>query len=322
MTDKDITDSANSPEKLDNHVTVFQLEGQSVRGRSVRLGAELERAINAGQTTPRYPERVARLLGEAMMIGALVARALKFEGRLIVQCHGTNKGAVSLLMADCTTDGHIRGYARWDADMLRQIELDNRNPGAEALLGGGTFSMTIDQGPDMDQYQGLAAVQGESLSACAEDYFAQSEQVPTKVHLACGQVQLPGGEMEWRGGGMMVQRIAQDSARAATEDDWLTAKSLFGTLTDAELIDPDLPQAELLYRLFHEGGVRILETMAVDANCRCSRARLLDALSGFQDSALEEMAEDGNITANCEFCAAEYTFDLGQLQQGRSQASG
>ena len=294
---------------IDNQVTVFQLDGQSVRGRSVQLGSELERAINAGQKTPRYPDRVAMLLGEAMMIGALVARALKFDGRLVVQCHGTNDGAISLLMADCTTDGHIRGYARWDEDQLKEIELDHKNPGAETLLGGGTFSMTIDQGPDMDQYQGLAAIKGESLSVCAEHYFAQSEQVPTKVHLACGQVQVPGGKMEWRGGGMMVQRIAQDTARAATEDDWLTAKSLFATLSDAELIDPDLPQAQLLYRLFNEGGVRLIETMPVDADCRCSRERLLEALRGFTAEALEDMAEQGQITANCEFCAADYVFD-------------
>lgn len=294
----------------DNQVTVFQLDGQSVRGRSIQLGEELERAITAGQPEGRYPERVARLLGEAMMIGALVARALKFDGRLVVQCHGTNDGAVSLLMADCTTDGHIRGYARWDEDALKQIELDNRNPGAQTLLGGGTFSMTIDQGPDMDQYQGLAAIEGESLSVCAEHYFAQSEQIPTKVHLACGQVQLPGGKTQWRGGGMMLQRIAQDSARAATEEDWLTAKSLFATLSDAELIDPDLPQSDLLFRLFHEGGVRVIETMPVDADCRCSRERLLDALSGFAKEALEEMAEDGVIKASCEFCAVDYTFDL------------
>lgn len=299
---------------IDNQVTVFQLDGQSVRGRSVQLGSELERAINAGQNTQRYPERVARLLGEAMMIGALVARALKFDGRLVVQCHGTNDGAVSLLMADCTTDGHIRGYARWDEDKLKEIELDNKNPGAETLLGGGTFSMTIDQGPDMDQYQGLAAIDGESLSVCAEHYFAQSEQVPTKVHLACGQVQLPGGKTEWRGGGMMIQRIAQDTARAATEEDWLTAKSLFGTLTDAELIDPDLPQAELLYRLFHEVSARLIETMPVDANCRCSRDRLLHALKGFTADALKEMAEDGVITANCEFCAEDYMFDPQDLK--------
>jgi molecular chaperone Hsp33 len=156
-------------------------------------------------------------------------------------------------------------------------------------------------------------VQGESLSACAEHYFAQSEQIPTKVQLACGQVQVPGGQMEWRGGGMMLQRIAQDTARAATEDDWMTAKSLFATLSDAELIDPDLPQDELLFRLFHEGGVRVIEAMPVDATCRCSRERLLDALSGFETSALEDMAEDGVIKANCEFCAQTYEFDPKKL---------
>ncbi len=298
---------------FDNQVTVFQLEGQSVRGRSVQLGSELERAINAGQTEGRYPDCVARLLGEAMMIGALVAQALKFKGRLVVQCHGTNKGAISLLMADCTTDGHIRGYARWDEDTLRQIELDSKNPGAETLLGGGTFSMTIDQGPDMDQYQGLAAIQGESLSVCAEHYFAQSEQIPTKVRLACGQVQLPGGQSEWRGGGVMLQRIAGDDARADTQDDWLTAKALFATLSDAELIDPELPQADLLFRLFNEGGVRVLATTAIDADCSCSRERLHHAMCGFATEALEEMAEDGVITANCEFCATEYAFKLDEL---------
>lgn len=302
----------------DNQVTVFQLDGQSVRGRSVQLGSELERAINAGGDTPRYPDRVSRLLGEAMMIGALVARALKFDGRLVVQCHGTNDGAISLLMADCTTDGHIRGYARWNDEKLKEIEADNRNPGAETLLGSGTFSMTIDQGPDMDQYQGLAAIKGESLSICAEHYFAQSEQVPTTVQLACGQVQIPGGKMEWRGGGMMLQRIAQDTARTATEDDWLMAKSLFKTLSDAELIDPDLPQEDLLYRLFHEGGVRVIETMPVDANCRCSRERLQDALSGFKAEALEEMAEDGEVKANCEFCATEYVFTVESLKNSES----
>jgi len=137
----------------------------------------------------RYPDLISRLLGEAMLIGALVTQALKFKGRLVIQCHGTNEGAISLLMADCTTDGAIRGYARWDDQSL---------------------SMTIDQGPDMDQYQGLAAIQGESLSECAQHYFEQSEQIPTEIKLAVGQVQNPGSEPTWRGGGMMIQKIADD----------------------------------------------------------------------------------------------------------------
>ncbi len=292
----------------DDIVTTFQLDGQPVRGRAVHLGSAIDKAIGG-----RYPDLVGRLLGEAMMIGAIVAQALKFDGRLVVQCHGTNAGAVSLLMADCTTDGNVRGYARWDAEQLKMIQLDNRNPGADVLLGGGTFAMTIDQGPDMDQYQGLSAIEGASLSACAEHYFRQSEQIPTRIHLACGQVQKPGEPPKWRGGGMMIQKIANDDFRGDTDDAWDTAKALFTTITDAELIDPDLTQNSLLYRLFHENGVRVIETASVQAKCQCSRKRLLATLKSFDKTALEDMTEDGIIKANCEFCDTDYVFPLAEL---------
>lgn len=292
----------------DDIVTVFQLDGKPVRGRAVRMGATLTQALGT-----RYPDIVARLLGEAMLISAIVAQSLKFDGRLVIQCHGTNDGAVSLLMSDCTTDGHVRGYARWDADKLKEIRLDNRNPGADALLGGGTFSMTIDQGPDMDQYQGLAAIEGARLSDCAEHYFKQSEQIPTEIRLVCGQLQEPGKEPVWRGGGVMIQKIAEDALRGDTDEAWDTARALFQTVSDAELLDPDLTQNELLYRLFHEDGVRVVETSAIAAKCKCSRERLENTLRSFEKQALEEMAENGVIDANCEFCDTTYIFPLAEL---------
>lgn len=298
----------------DNEVTVFQLDGQPVRGRAVHLGDALNEALTGPNGEPRYPDPIARLLGEAMLIGALVTQALKFKGRLVVQCHGTNDGAVSLLMADCTTDGAIRGYARWDEAMLRNILLDSRNPGADILMGGGTFSMTIDQGPDMDQYQGLAAIQGERLSDCAEHYFEQSEQIPTQIRLAVGQVQTESEDITWRGGGMLIQKIADDIARGETQNAWDTARSLFGTLTDVELIDPQLSQNRLLYRLFHEDGVRVVETHKITGQCRCSRERLENTLKSFERTSLADMAEDGKtIKANCEFCATDYIFELEDL---------
>jgi len=300
----------NSHTLIDDHVSVFQLDATPVRGRAVHLGKALDEALGKD----RYPPAVARLLGEAMMIGAIVARALKFEGRLVVQCHGTNEGAVSLLMADCTTDGHIRGYARWDKDQLKMIQLDNRNPDAQVLLGKGTFSMTIDQGPDMDQYQGIAAIEGGSLAGCAEHYFRQSEQVPTRIHLACGQVQEPGEDPKWRGGGMMIQRVASDAARGSADEAWDTAKALFETISDEELIDPDLSQNALLYRLFHETGVRLIETASIEAKCRCSRERLAETLKSFEPRALEDMAENGIITADCEFCGSSYEFTLSKIE--------
>lgn len=298
----------DTPQYQTDRVTVFQLDQQPVRGRAVKLGPALDKALNPAGTA-RYPDAVARLLGEAMMTGALVAQSLKFKGRLVVQCHGTNEGAVSLLMADCTTDGNIRGYARWDDAKLKEIELDSRNPGADVLLGGGTFSMTIDQGPDMDQYQGIAAIEGVSLSSCAEHYFNQSEQIPTRIKLACGQ-SVDGDGAHWSGAGMMIQKIADDEARPDATPPWETAQQLFATLTDAELVDPDLTTDTLLYRLFHEDGVRVIETHTVKAECRCSRERLLDTLKSFERSALEEMAEDGVISAKCEFCATDYKFPI------------
>lgn len=298
---------------LDNYVSIFQLDDSSLRGRAVHLGNALNTALRRPDGSDRYPAEISRMLGEAMMIGALVARALKFKGRLIIQCHGTNDGAVSLLMADCTTDGNIRGYARWDDEQLKMLPLDNRNPGSKVLLGGGTFSMTIDQGPDMDQYQGLAAIEGHSLAECAEHYFAQSEQIPTRIKLACGQAQQPGQDPKWRGGGMMIQRIAADETRGATDDDWDTAKALFETLSDDELIDPDLTQEKLLYRLFHENGVRIVDQGPVTADCACSRERLQNTLTSFDEAAITEMAENGVIMANCQFCDTEYGFQLAEL---------
>lgn len=298
----------------DDEVSVFQLDNQPVRGRSVNLGAALHQALTGPEGEERYPEPIARLLGEAMLIGALVTQALKFDGRLVVQCHGTNEGAVSLLMADCTTDGAIRGYVRWDDLKLKEIRLDSRNPGANILLGGGTFSMTIDQGPDMDQYQGLAAIQGARLSDCAEHYFKQSEQIPTEISLAVGQVQTEGKAPSWRGGGMMIQKIANDKSRSDTQDAWDMARSLFGTLSDAELLDPELSQNKLLFRLFHEDGVRIVERHKISGDCRCSRERLENTLKSFEASALKDMSEDGaTIKANCEFCATDYIFELSDL---------
>ena len=303
-----MTDTTHIPTDL---VTVFQLEGQPVRGRAVKLGTALDTALNPDGKS-RYPDSIARLLGEAMMTGALVAQSLKFDGRLVIQCHGTNKGAVSLLMADCTTNGNIRGYARWDEEKLKETELDAKTSGADVLLGGGTFSMTIDQGPDMDQYQGIAAIEGDSLSSCAEHYFNQSEQIPTRIHLACGQ-SIEADGARWSGGGIMIQKIADDEARADTTPPWETARQLFATLTDAELIDPDISSDTLLYRLFNEYGVRNIETHDVNADCSCSRARLLNTLKSFEAEALSDMAEDGVISANCEFCATDYKFPLAEI---------
>lgn len=288
----------------DDQIAAVQIGGGEVRGRVLRLGTSLDEVLGGD----RYPEAVARLLGEAVMISALVASSLKFDGRFLVQAHGTNEGAVSMLAAECTTDGNMRAYARFDAPSLERILAEDKRPDAKTLTGGGSFAMTIDPGSGKDRYQGISAIEGATLAECAEHFFKQSEQVPTRIKLAIGRLQLPGEAQEWRGGGIMVQRVAADAARGDAEDAWDMSKALMGTLKDEELLDPDLGSERLLYRLFHEQGVRMDTPMDVRAKCSCSRARLLASIKTFEVAQRDEMFEDGKIIASCEFCATDYVF--------------
>lgn len=292
----------------DDQIAAVQIGGGEVRGRILRLGTSLDEVLGGD----RYPEAVAKLLGEAVMISALVASSLKFDGRFLVQAHGTNEGAVSMLAAECTTDGNMRAYARFDAPSLERILAENPKqgvwPDAKTLTGGGSFAMTIDPGSGKDRYQGISAIEGATLDDCAEHFFKQSEQVPTRIKLAVGRLQLPGQAQEWRGGGIMVQRVAADAARGDAEEAWDMSKALMGTLKDEELLDPDLGSERLLYRLFHEQGVRMDTPMDVRAQCSCSRERLLASIKTFETVQREEMFEDGKITASCEFCATDYVF--------------
>lgn len=289
----------------DDQTASIHIGDNAVHGRVLRMGEALNTVLGGD----RYPVPVARLLGEAILIAALVSRALKFKGKLYVQAHGTNEGAVSLLTAECTTDGDIRAYARFDAPSLEKILSDNPQPDAKTLLGGGTFAMTIDQGTDMDRYQGLSAIDGASLGDCAEHYFAQSEQVPTRIQLSVGQLQNSGEAMQWRGAGIMIQKTAGDKARGDTAESWDMARALMETLGDVEMLDPDLSTDNLLYRLFHEQGVRREDPIDVRANCSCSRERLHNTLKSFGAQAISDMTIDGKITANCEYCNADHVFD-------------
>jgi len=202
----------------------------------------------------------------------------------------------------------MRAYARFDPVSLERLLAENSRPNAETLMGGGTFAMTIEPEGSRENYQGISAIEGASLADCAEHYFKQSEQVPTRIRLAVGRLHLPGQEQSWRGGGLMVQRVAADTERGDTDEAWDLGKAVMGTLKDEELLDPDLASEQLLYRLFHELGVRLDTPEQVRAQCSCSRARLLASLKSFEVKEQADMFIDGKITAKCEFCAVDYAF--------------
>lgn len=288
----------------DNIVAAFQVEGRAVRGRASRLGSTLDEILSAHD----YPEPVARLLGEAVIIAALVGDALKFEGRLIVQANGS--GPIQFIVAEYVSGEGVRGFAKMDRDAVEAVLAEK--PAADTLmsrlLGKGAFAMTLDYGPDRDQYQGVVGLDGPNLSAAAEAYFAQSEQTPTRLRIAVGESWREGEDKAWRGGGLMLQAVAGDETRGSAEADWSHARALFETVEDAELLDPDLSAGSLLYRLYNEDGVRLMEPRRIAKRCSCERERLLRIVASFPADDLEEMQSDGAIVMTCEYCNKDWAF--------------
>jgi molecular chaperone Hsp33 len=187
-------------------------------------------------------------------------------------------------------------------------------PGATSLLGAGHFMMTVDQGPDMDRYQGVTAIEGETLALCAEQYFAQSEQTPTRVRLAVGQAD-QGEGLTWRAGGVLIQNIASDDARGSTEEAWTRTQAFFETIGEDELLDPSLSSNQLLFRLFHEDGVRVFEAQPLRAFCRCSQERIETVLRSFDPAERRDMVEgDGKIRVTCEYCSKTYAVEPDALE--------
>ncbi len=213
---------------------------------------------------------------------------------------------MSYVVCDYDSEGSLRGYCRYDDARVAEASQGFARPGARTLLGEGVFVMTIDQGLDTERYQGVTAIEGETLALAAERYFDQSEQTPTRVRLAVGQLQTEAGFV-WRAGGVLLQNIAEDDVRGPTQDVWERAQALFETLGEDELIDPVVPPEVLLYRLFHEDGVRLEQARPLKAFCRCSEDRIRAVLESFSPEERADMVEpDGAIKVTCEYCSRVY----------------
>jgi molecular chaperone Hsp33 len=283
----------------DDMTAQFMLPDRPVVGRLVRLGDVADDILGRHD----YPEPVANLLGEALALAALVGASLKFDGKLILQAQGD--GPVAFVVVDYDTSGALRGYCKFDPVRVAEVSSGFVRPGAQTLLGQGAFILTIDRGEDMGRTQGVAPIEGETLALCAETFFSQSEQIPTRIVLGVGQE-----DGRWRAGGMMVQAIAADMTRGSTEEAWDHARALIGTLGDDELIDPKLSAEALLFRLFHEEGVRLLPGKPLRPECRCSLERVEGMMRSFDPAAVAEMVEpDGKVHITCEFCSRTYELD-------------
>lgn len=303
----------------DNLALPFRVEGQNANGRVVRLNGVVGEILAAHD----YPEAVNIMLGEALVLVAMLGTMLKFDGRFILQLHGG--GPISTLMADYTSGGGLRGFAQFDTAQLHEA-LRAGQTGIGLLGDKGHMAFTVDQGADMERYQGIVPLEGDTLAEAALGYFHRSEQIGTCLKLVAAPLLLSGGQCEWRAGGILLQQVAHEGGTeeadippefthdidantdAAEDDDWHRLSILLGTAQPDELLDPDLSPQDLAFRLFHEDGVRVFEARPLHFECPCSGDRVRNMLTGLPEEDQREMQREEKIEVRCEFCSAVYQF--------------
>lgn len=294
----------------DDLVLPFRLERFPVRGRLVRLGPAVDAVLGAHD----YPVSVSALLGEALVVVAMLGPTLKFEGVITLQLQGD--GPIATLVADFATPGALRGYAAFDGAALSALAPERvRAAPIPSLLGSGVLAFTLDPRFGRERYQSVVPLEGDTLAHCARAYFLQSEQLPTALKLAVARHYDPraGITGRWRAGGILTQRMpdARDGEiDDAREDMWRYAEAVVASLSEDELVDPMLAPAEQILRLFPEEDVRVYSRKPLHFACRCSEARLSRILGAYSESERARMVEaDGAIHARCEFCSRLYKLD-------------
>lgn len=305
----------------DDTVLPFQLDASDMRGRIVRLDGVLDGILKQHD----YPPVVEALVAEMALLTALIGQTVSLRWKLSLQVQ--SNGPVRMIATDYyapTEQGEpakIRAYASFDRERL--------NEGAPFdQVGNGYFAILIDQGEGTQPYQGITPLAGGSLSACAEAYFAQSEQLPTRFQLRFGKSIEPGIPEHWRAGGIMLQHMPKASPFAASTEgtgeiltaadlvdgeegeNWNRVNVLLDTVEDLELIGPSLPPTDLLVRLFHEEQPRVYDTQPVRFGCTCSEERVRQSLSIYSAQDISTMTTDeGTVTADCQFCGSHYVLD-------------
>lgn len=323
----DNADATASIDADDDVIQPFQLEVSGLRGRIVRLGSTLNDILSAHE----YPMPVAHLLAETVATSLLLSSMLKYEGVFTLQ--SSSDGPVRTMVADVSTSGAIRGYAGYSEDLIKAMEAAAVKPtqgpyegfDLRQMTGKGYLAFTVDQGANSERYQGIVALTGDALTDSVLHYFDQSEQIGTSLKVAVSYDHKHG----WRAGAIMLQRmpdpsIGQDQqegilpfrpeAAAEKDDDWARSTILMQSVTEPELITPELHSHQLLMRLFHEEGVRIFSPQKVHKTCRCSEERVQSILSTLSEEDREHASVDGVIEMTCEFCSKTYRFSAGDLQ--------
>ncbi len=298
-----MTSLLNDNGYFNDHCLAFQIEAQDIKGRIIRL----DKPLNEILTHYDCPDDIKRELGKAMALTALLGSMMKFDGIFTMQIK--SDGRIKSMVSDFATNGNGSGVVRGYINIA-----DDVGPN-EPVLGNGQLMITMDQGQHMARYQGVVELQNGDLENSAEEYFQTSEQLPTHVMISCDK----SANGHWSAAAIMIQHLAQNTQSEMTrddekqKDDWNTATILLSTLKPEELLDSELSLQSVLFRLFHESGVRLFTATQIMSGCRCSEDKLRDVLASFDTRELRDIAEDGVISMTCEFCKTDHKFELKKL---------
>jgi molecular chaperone Hsp33 len=283
-----------------DQVQPFLIESSGIRGRLLRLEGVCDRILGRHG----YPEPVALLLAEMLALCGGLASLIKYDGIFTLQASGD--GPLRMMVVDVTSEGEMRGYAGFDRQRLDslQAETDGR-PTVPQLFGQGHLAFTVDQGSFSERYQGIVSLTGDTLADCLQHYFMQSEQLQSGILLAAGR-----RGAHWVSASLILQRLPEEAVHAIEdEDDWRRAMVLQASCSENELLDDGLAFHDLLYRLFHEEGVRVFEPRPLREGCRCSREKLENVLRSMPRAEIEDLKTAGAVEVTCEFCTTVYRFD-------------
>lgn len=308
----------------DDTILPFQLDNSDVRGRVLRLDGVLDTILDQHD----YPPAIEALVAEAAMLTAMIGQTIKLKWKLSLQIRGD--GPARLIATDFFAPknegepAEIRAYASYDSERL-----DADGPGFPQI-GKGFFAILIHQSEGQQPYTGMTPLVGNSLADCAQAYFAQSEQLPTRFQLTFGKSTWAGEQESWRAGGIMLQHMPKASPHVATDEatgeeglltdadlvsgddkeNWNRANILLDSVEELELVGPSVQPSELLVRLFHEEAPRVFDAQPMAFGCPCSEERVRESLSIYSARDIGHMTtEDGRLTADCQFCGAHYDLD-------------
>ncbi|MGD9638808.1 MAG: Hsp33 family molecular chaperone HslO [Alphaproteobacteria bacterium] len=289
----------------------FLIENDSIRGRFSRL----DETVNVILSQHQYPLAIGGALCESMALAAILASTLKIDGTFTLQAQGN--GIISLLVVNIFQDGKMRAFAKYDEEKLKTAQIkrktENMLEPTPHLLGGGYLAFTAEQGEE--RYQGIVALEGNTLAECANKYFIKSEQIDTAIKIA---VKEPNDKRGWQASAVMVQKMPQEKKDAVISQDddddvWRSAVIFLSSLQDNEMLSSSNSPEEIIYRIYHDNNLKVFEKKHISFGCSCSKERVENTLKTFSKEELADMKEEGKVKVKCQFCSREYIFNDGDL---------